>query len=64
MSKVRKRITAWAAVHKKTRHVLRNLNNNYAIYTHRESAVADCPSEYGAVVRVAIRELPPARKRK
>lgn len=49
--------SAWAAVGKKSGKVLRNQDGHYAIYTHRDDAVIDCPT-YGEVRGVSIRVLP------
>ena len=48
------RVSAWAAVGKKSEKVLRDLDGHYSIYTHRKDAEDDCPS-YGEVRRVWIK---------
>lgn len=53
-------VSAWAPVGKKSGKVLRNLDGRYAIYTHREDAVMDCPTD-GEVRGVSIRVLPKAK---
>lgn len=57
MKRRHRAVYAWAAIHRKTRHPLRNLSNHYAIYGRRECAMADCPLDYGVVVRVRISEV-------
>ena len=50
-------VQAWAAVGIKSDKVLRGLDGNYSIYTHRVEAEKDRTS-YSEVRRVEIRVLP------
>lgn len=56
-----KRITAWAAISKRTGHILRNMSGHYAVYTRESSAEWDCP-DYGKVVRVVVRVVKPSAR--